>query len=195
MGIFDGFGKKISDVGQNAMQGAQKMADIARINSMITEEERKMNNTYYQIGKLYVSMFGNECSEEFIGMINTVIDCEQKIQEYRKQVQEMKGVRRCPNCGAEVANDVSFCSSCGTPMPKVVDNMDDYIKCNHCGTSVKKGMRFCTECGKPIAQQIVQVPVTTTDTVATDEKTKLCPKCGTELTDDSVFCMECGTKL
>ena len=57
-----------------AMQKAKEMSDIAKLNSMISEEETKINNTYYQIGKLYVAMHSHDYEEEFAGMITTIAD-------------------------------------------------------------------------------------------------------------------------
>lgn len=39
MGFFDGIDKKVTDVGQMAIQKTKETSDIARISSMITHEE------------------------------------------------------------------------------------------------------------------------------------------------------------
>ena len=41
MAFFDDLGKKISQAGQNAVQKTKEMTDIARINGMISDEEKK----------------------------------------------------------------------------------------------------------------------------------------------------------
>lgn len=201
MGFLDDLGKRVTDAGQKTMQKTKEISDIARINSLITQEENKINNTYYQIGKLYVSIHGNDCEDEFTGMISTVAELEQKVQEYRKQIQDIKGIQHCEKCGAEVPRGVAFCSSCGAPMPKIQaqENLEDYVKCQSCGMMVKKGMRFCTSCGKPMMQPEIpkvaspdglegMMPVKT-------QQEKICPSCGVKVTGDSLFCAECGTKL
>lgn len=195
MGFLDDLGKKVSDAGQKTLQKTKEISDIARINSLIAEEEKKINSTYYQIGKLYVSTHSNDCVEEVSGMVSAVIESEQKITDYRRQIQGIKGVQHCEKCGADVERGVAFCSSCGAPMPKVLaaDNIDDYVKCDNCGTAVKKEMRFCTSCGKPMPQ--ASSDTSETSVLQRDKEKKTCPKCGAELADDSVFCSECGTKI
>ena len=69
MGFFDDLGKKVTDAGQKTMQKAQEMSEVARINSLISQNESKINNVYYQIGKLFVSIYGNDCREEFVDVI------------------------------------------------------------------------------------------------------------------------------
>ncbi len=195
MTFFDNFGEKVSEATAKARQKAQEFSEISRINSIISEEEKKINATYYQIGKLYVSVHGSDGEESFSGMVATVLEGEQKINDYRKQIQDIKGVQRCEKCGAEVARGVSFCSSCGAAMPKVENSLpDDVIRCESCGTMVKRGMRFCTSCGEPMvlptAQDIHSLNASEEPTIQ-----KVCPNCGAEIEDDVAFCTECGTKL
>ena len=50
-------------------------------------------------------------------------------------------MRRCPNCGAQIADDSRFCSECGKEIPQ--GNV-----CPHCGASMNDGDVFCQNCGK-----------------------------------------------
>lgn len=192
MSFFDNLGKKASETTAKAVQKAQELAEISRINSLISDEEKKINTTYYQIGKLYVSVHGGDGETDFTGMVSTVLEGEQKINEYRRQIQDIKGVQRCEKCGAEVARGSAFCSSCGAPMPKAEEPVsDDAIRCENCGTMVKRGMRFCTSCGKPLS--LPEMPVVSPVEEKSGEKT--CPSCGAQIEGDTAFCTECGAKL
>lgn len=197
MAFFDNLGKKVSETTAKTVQKAQELSEISRINSLISEEEKKINVAYYQIGKLYVSVHGSDGEKDFSGMVATALEGERKITEYRKQIQIIKGIRHCEICGAEVAKGVAFCSSCGASIPKIenatlVDTST--VRCESCGAMVKRGMRFCTSCGNPM------VLSTTPDTPSVEmpeEKTaeKFCPSCGIKIEGDIAFCTECGTKL
>lgn len=199
MGFLDNISKKVTDAGQKTLQKTKEMTDTAKIHSLINEEERKLNNLYYQIGKLYVSKFGDNCDSEFVSFVNSVYESENKIKSYNKQIQEIKGIQRCEKCGAEVSRGASFCSSCGAEMPKVVTEDDNYVRCEFCGAAIKKEMRFCTSCGKPMSQPLVKDESAKAEdvntTIVDDLPDNICPHCGAVLTDDSVFCAECGTKL
>ncbi len=183
MAFFDELGKKLSQAGQNAVQKTKEVADIARINGAISDEEKKINNTYFQIGKLYVSLHEKDFDEDFGGMVSAVLESEAKIRDYRQQIQDIKGVIRCENCGAEVANNSAFCSSCGAAMPKPASAPADAdtVTCAGCGASVPKGMKFCTSCGA----RVEAAP-------AADPK---CPTCGADIQPGVAFCTECGTKI
>ena len=51
MGFFDDLGKKVTDAGQKAMQKTQEMSEIVRVNSLISQNENKINN---EIGRAHV---------------------------------------------------------------------------------------------------------------------------------------------
>lgn len=204
MGFFDEFGKKVSDAGQKAVQKTQEISEVARVNSLITQNENKINNVYYQIGKLFVSTYGDNCQPEFAGMVATVAELEQQIITYREQIQDIKGIQHCEKCGAEVPRGVAFCSSCGAAIPKVDKQtvVDDCIKCYSCGSMVKKGMRFCTSCGQSMTQTIVtstnpeaeMLPEASQEALM-ETAENVCKKCGARVSEDSIFCVECGEKL
>lgn len=193
MAFFDKLSKTVTEASQKTIAKTKELADTSRLNSMISEQEKIITNQYFQIGKLYVSIHKDNFEDDFSGMIAAIADAEAKIRDYKKQIQDIKGVQRCEKCGAEVPNGAAFCSSCGATMPKIqVSESSDYVKCENCGTDVKKGMRFCTSCGKPM--EAVIAPVATEPVVeAATEKT--CSNCGAKVEDGLAFCTECGTKL
>lgn len=195
MALLENLGKKITEVGHSATQKAKEMADVASLNASISEEEKRIDNLYFQIGKLFVERHAVDCKGEFGGMVASVREAQAKIADYQEQIKSIKGVVRCEQCGAEVARGVAFCSSCGAPMPKLdAVPLDDTIRCENCGAMVKHGMRFCTSCGKPMTSPAV--PDSPSVDVA-EEKTaeKVCPNCGAKIESDVAFCTECGTKL
>lgn len=193
MAFFDKLSRTVTEASQKTIAKTKELADTSRLNTMISEQEKIITNQYFQIGKLYVSIHKDNFEDDFAGMIAAIADAEAKIRDYKKQIQDIKGVQRCEKCGAEVPNGAAFCSSCGATMPKIqASDSSDYVKCENCGTDVKKGMRFCTSCGKPM--EAVTAPVAKESVVeAAAEKT--CSNCGAKVEDGLAFCTECGTKL
>lgn len=195
MALWENLGKKASESTAKAVQKAKELSETSRLSSVISEEEKKINNNYSQLGKLYVSIHPNDYEEEFAGMINSINESEEKIKDYRKQIQDIKGVLRCEKCGAEVQKGVAFCSSCAAPMPNMqAVNTEEFVACEGCGSMVKKGMHFCTTCGKSMVPPVEQPPSELNQT-AEEIQEKICPGCGAKSMDDSAFCAGCGTKL
>lgn len=194
MAFFDKLSKTVTEASQKTIAKTKELADTSRLNSMISEEEKVITNQYFQIGKLYVSIHKDDFEDDFAGMIGAIAEAEAKIRDYKKQIQDIKGVQRCEKCGAEVPNGAAFCSSCGATMPKIQAPVSaDYIKCENCGTEVKKGMRFCTSCGKPMDAVAASHAETETETETMQEK--VCSNCGAKVEDGVAFCTECGTKI
>lgn len=177
MGFFDDISKKVSDVGQKTLQKTREVSDTVKLNSQISDEEKRINNTYCEIGKLYFQKHADDAEDAFMEMFQVVRDAEQKINEYREQIQNIKGVQRCPQCGAEVPRGNAYCSYCGAKIeqPQNAQPQNETIlKCANCGNEIKPGMKFCTACGTPVGQQAADFGETATDTAenkpATEEQ-------------------------
>jgi len=85
--------------------------------------------------------------------------------------------RECPNCGAQLEENIKFCTECGTKMEPEI------LKCPNCSAELPEGIKFCTECGTNI------------ETAPKQEKEVICPKCRKKLPANLKFCTECGTKI
>lgn len=152
MALWDSLTKKASETTAKAVQQAKILAETSRLNGLISDEERKRDNAYREIGKLYVQLHADDFEESFADLIAVTSAAERNIADYRAQIQDVKGVMRCGNCGAEVAKGVAFCSACGAAMPRVEPvETDGGEKCTYCGAQLQKGAKFCTSCGTPVA--------------------------------------------
>ena len=150
MAFWENIGQKASEKTAKAVQKAKDLSEITKLNSIISDEQNKIDTIYKQIGKLYYSIHRQDCEPDFQAMITSISECEQKIDVIRKKIQDIKGVQTCEKCGAEMPMGVAFCSNCGTKILKQQPIDESIIICQNCGTSIKKGSRFCTGCGKPV---------------------------------------------
>lgn len=148
MPFFNDLGKKLSQAGQSAIQKTKDMTDTVKLNSAISDEERNIEKNYSEIGKLYASIHAADYEQNFEPLMRSIREAEERIAEYRRQIQDIKGFVPCPHCGAEVPIGAAFCNGCGSPMPKtpaVPENMDPNLtKCPNCGALISREMRFCT---------------------------------------------------
>ena len=87
MGFFDELGKKISDASQDVMQKGKEMADTAKFNSMIHDEEKKITAVYSKIGKKYFEDFKNAPAEGFKDEIHAA---QAKIAEIQEKLNALK---------------------------------------------------------------------------------------------------------
>ena len=192
MAFLDDISKKISNASQSAVQKTKDITDIARCNSIISDEEKKIQNLYMQIGKLYATIHRNNCEKDFEGMIHSISESENKIAELKSQIHNIKGIIICEKCGTEVADNAAFCSTCGNPMPrKEIVADENMINCPNCGQLISSELRFCLYCGKPVAINNV-----TTEPVVEEQVNMInCKNCGQSISSELKFCLYCGTPV
>ncbi|MCM1220415.1 MAG: zinc ribbon domain-containing protein [Lachnospiraceae bacterium] len=156
MAFFDEFGKKISQTGQSAVQKTKEAADLAKINTLIAEEEKKINGQCLQIGKLYAADHSDDYEENFAPYMSAIKEANERIRALHQQSMDIRGLVNCEKCGTPMPKHVAFCSSCGAPMPKqeVPEITTDLIPCIGCGQMVSRENKFCTSCGKPVEESI-----------------------------------------
>ena len=53
MSIFEKIGEKLSGAGQGVAQQVKNFADVARLNSIISEKEKQIAQLYIEIGQAY----------------------------------------------------------------------------------------------------------------------------------------------
>ena len=65
----------------------------------------------------------------------------------------------CSKCGRPLASGVSFCTTCGTPVPKqpVQTEQITFAFCTNCGGKYPIGNAFCTNCGQKITQSVTSI--------------------------------------
>ncbi len=118
MSFLNNLGQKLSDVSQTTIKKTKDLADTAKLNLNISEEERKIETAYEQIGKWYVGKHREDADEEVKIWMDAIAASEAKIKECRENIHQMKGMTICPSCGASVDADAAFCSACGQKMPE-----------------------------------------------------------------------------
>ena len=162
MAFWENLGKKASETTAKAIQQAKDFAEVTKLNGLISDEEKKIDGIYRELGKMYIEIHRCDPDEKLAELVAQIVEAEQAIKKYRGQIRDIKGISLCEKCGAEVAKDASFCSICGAPVPKPVpaDPTDspDTLKCSKCGAPAKEGMRFCTTCGTPLTAPKAETP-------------------------------------
>lgn len=195
MAILDEIGKKITVTGQETVQKAKDMADIAKLNSQIGELDKNIGTTCTEIGDLVLQLYGEIATEELIEQtereendkqkrviekIITIRKLQDEIAGCQEQIKVLKKVTRCPKCNGEISVDDLFCSKCGFKME--TKSAEGLKQCNKCGAMIPEDAGFCTSCGAKVEDM-------------TEVVHKVCSSCGMELEEEAVFCANCGTKV
>ena len=193
--MFENIGKKIVGVGKGVMRGTQNFSETVSLNARIDECRKDLNNCYCQLGQAYFSRTTSDVPPEYQGIFDRIHMLNQTIVQLQEQIKVIKGIRQCPNCGAEVASNVMFCGNCGYSMPPVNSAQPAWNGpvCAKCGAPLEEGAAFCTNCGAPAAPN--PAPFQSDYQPQGAPAGKVCPNCGTQAAPDAAFCNECGTSL
>lgn len=119
MAFLDDLSRKLTMVGQEAASQTKAFAETARINAKISDEERQINALFSQLGRNYFESNKDNPNAEQIDLINNIKDAMHRIEVYRGDIRRAKGMVNCPQCGAEVASNITFCSYCGVKLPQI----------------------------------------------------------------------------
>lgn len=193
MGFGDNLGKMVFETTSRAMRQARILSETAKMNALISEEEKKIDNLYFQIGKKYANNHREDYDDELEQLFSALFTYEENIRKYRCHVETIKGIIQCCNCGAQISSNASFCSACGTAISKVleVETGEYEFVCPCCGYELEEGMRFCINCGQAIA---IEEEVNDGKDEEETEECR-CPNCGALMEDGLSFCIECGAGL
>ena len=188
MSFFDNIGSKASAAGQAAAEKARNFAEVTRLGGVVSDHEKRISRLYFEIGQSYYERHKDDPEAEELERIAAITDTNEKIAVCRNQIKTLKGVEKCPNCGADVQNGSQFCNKCGTRMPPASMKTAPKagLTCPTCGAALTEGNLFCNNCG-------TRIPPASMKTAPKAGLT--CPTCGTELESDAAFCFNCGAKL
>lgn len=115
MGFLDKLTNTISSTGKGVEQKAKMMSGTVKLNSQIKELNEYIAEYMRQIGELYYKkQEGISDDPDIADLFQKIQNCEAEICEAEKQIDTLKGICRCKNCGAEMHLTDNFCMMCGT---------------------------------------------------------------------------------
>lgn len=150
MAIFGDISKKISATSQTVVQKAKGMADITGLKSQISDENKKIEKYYHNLGKLYYDLKQDEPIPELQELVALIRNSYHRIDEINAAITSIENIKTCPVCGTPLEDNMVFCVGCGTRIEKPEtpnNNVQDTKFCTNCGGKIPKTATFCTKCG------------------------------------------------
>ena len=198
MAFFDDISKKLSQASQGVAQSTKNFASVTKFNNMVSEEEKKIETLYYQLGRAYFDNFATAADPKLAGYVSAINTALTNIETYKSQIKEIKGVTACPQCGAEISYASAFCNTCGARLPErapVQAIPENSVQCSACGAFVAEGYKFCTSCGNVMAAAPAAPVATPAAVPPAAPAGKVCTNCGKELPAEAMFCTGCGQQM
>lgn len=122
MSVFDKITNKVSDTAKAAAKKSGELVEVTKLNAAINQENEKISKAYQAIGKLIFVKYtnGEECPQYVISKCEEINEINISIKGLKERVNELKNIKLCKNCYAEIDHDVIFCPSCGMKQAYVV---------------------------------------------------------------------------
>lgn len=157
MSFFEQLGKRISDAGQGVAQQTKNLAEAARLNGMISDAEKQIEQLFLTLGQSYYQKHKDDPAAEDREILDRVGTLYGDIARYQESVSKIKGMGVCPSCGAAVPPQAAFCNTCGAKIaqdpPEAPPAPEGQRLCPHCQTPIVEGNLFCVGCGAKIEEQ------------------------------------------
>lgn len=116
MDFFSKLKNTISDTTKDVTQKTKDVMEMSKLKSQISSEDKRIEEAYTAIGKLFFEQNAGEVSEQYVELFNTINDAKAKIAQYNTELCVLKGTYNCPSCGAEVQVSAAFCAGCGAKL-------------------------------------------------------------------------------
>ncbi len=166
MGIFDNFGKVVTDTYKSATKASGKLIEEGKIKLMIMDNESQMKEIFETIGKEYCECYfrgelldNSKYENEYEELKRMQLENDQG----RERLLHLKKMRKCDNCQREISMDNAFCQFCGNRQSQLeeeevqaeVENSQETDvkierKCNKCNVYLEEDATFCPVCGEKI---------------------------------------------
>ncbi len=110
--LFKQIGSTVSDAGKEGIEKAKEFRDSTRLSLEIRDRENSIQKAYRELGKAYYMDHRND-EEPAYDQIVFIRAAFEEIGELKANKDEVRGIRRCPNCGEPIQSGAKFCPNCG----------------------------------------------------------------------------------
>lgn len=120
---FSDLGKKLSKLGQDTKNGVQKMSDSVSISNRISAEKKSLERLYAAIGEAVYKESPDIPKEGLEDEWAAVKVAYANIASLGEQLDHVKGIIYCPNCGRPADKGDKFCAKCGFRLDNLQESL------------------------------------------------------------------------
>lgn len=139
----------VTTKGKEVAQKAKDMADIASINSQIKNEQEAVTRALADIGQQVFDIEKDKEDTPYQKQIAAILKAQINIAKLEEEIAEIKGFKKCPNCGKDMPFENSHCGSCGAEYtaPEIPEAPS---VCPSCGGPIAQDDTMCVQCGRTL---------------------------------------------
>jgi chaperonin cofactor prefoldin len=113
--FFSDLKKTFNTAASKVAKKSGKMYEISKLTLAISAAKGDINDEYEKIGRMIYEGYKNkDVSSQDVTSHCELIDAKfEQIEKYREKLSELKDLKQCPVCKAELSKDSTFCANCG----------------------------------------------------------------------------------
>lgn len=112
MDFFSKLGETLSATGRDVSQKAKDLTGLAKLNMDVRSKEEYILKQYTEIGKQYYELHKKDTDPVF-AEIPLITEALEEIDRLKEEIADLKGLKKCPACGAMIEAEAVFCKQCG----------------------------------------------------------------------------------
>lgn len=114
-GALSDIGKSISKGAETAMKKSGDLFSISKLMLAISSEESNIKDIYSKIGEKIYNRHekGKFDDKEFENYFKDIEKSKKEIRGLRRQIDKVKDIKLCNQCGGEMKKEAKFCPECG----------------------------------------------------------------------------------
>lgn len=200
---------------RNVTKTSGDLFKTTKLSVSLSQEQESLRTVYLDIGKKVheIYMYGGTLGKFFDEKYHEIVACEQRINELKDKINQIKGTRECPNCGKTVEKTSEFCPKCGGKLDGTVrvsmvpDGMDSVPTTSdtrpHAPSAPPEAFAEPSESSSafttPVPEPAEPSPAVTAPAPEPVEPPptprRLCNICGAANDPETKFCLTCGRLL
>ncbi|MBQ5960519.1 MAG: zinc-ribbon domain-containing protein [Firmicutes bacterium] len=150
MALFDKITDIFNSTSKELGKKAKDVISTVKLENEITGQESKIRESFLKIGEQYFEAFKDDPDSPYAKIIAEVAEAKAKIADLRNQINDLKGLVKCPVCGEAVSADQAFCPKCGAKLPEkaVEEKVEEAVE------EVKEAVEEVKEAAEDAAEEI-----------------------------------------
>lgn len=129
--FFSSLGETLTKTAKELSGRAEEVYETQRLRNRISGEERQINKAMADIGRIIYKRYkdGVPLPEEEKAICEQIDERKAQIDQYKEEIDGVKGNRFCPSCGNLLGRNDAFCSRCGAacPIPEPEEEAGDTV--------------------------------------------------------------------
>lgn len=199
MSFINKISEKLSSGATAVSNSTKRMSEIAKLNSKINKNLSDVNSKYTEIGRIVKLELVDKIEHQEVKRLVSEIDALlTEVNESREKISDLKGVKVCSSCGAQVSRDAAFCPNCGVKQPvSEVKNSEPVIE------DIAPVIDITENAVTPVTdtesdsntEENAEKAESAVEKIEKPEDKVFCPKCGSEEESGVKFCSQCGNNM